>query len=73
MRILSIDNFVTKLLDKLLSDLYIGVHLKCSTKFISKVINRQITPTDCKQHTFLALLTPGLNAMMNYTVNNGAK
>ena len=42
MRILSIDNFATKLLDRLLSDLYIGVHLKGSKKFVSKVINRQI-------------------------------
>ena len=42
MRILSIDNFATKLLDKLLSDLYIGVHLKGNKKFVSKVINRQI-------------------------------
>ena len=42
MRILSIDNCATKFLDKLLSDLYIGVHLKGSKKFVSKVINRQI-------------------------------
>ena len=40
MRILSINNFATKLLDKLLSDLYIGVHLKGSKKFLSKVFNR---------------------------------
>ena len=34
MQILSINNFTTKLLSKLLSDLYVGVHLK--------VINRQL-------------------------------
>ena len=37
MKILSINNFTTKLL----SDLYIGVHLKGTKKFGSKVINRQ--------------------------------
>ena len=41
MKILSINNFTTKLLSKLLSDLYIGVHLKGTKKFGSKVINRQ--------------------------------
>ena len=41
MKILSINNFTTKLLSKLLSDLYIGVHLKGAKKFGSKVINRQ--------------------------------
>ena len=41
MKILSINNFTTKLHSKLLSDLYIGVHLKGSTKFGSKVNNRQ--------------------------------
>ena len=40
-KILSINNFTTRLLSKLLSDLYIGVHLKGSKKFGSKVINRQ--------------------------------
>ena len=42
MRILSINNFTTKLLSKLLSDLYIGVHLKGTKKFGSKVINGQL-------------------------------
>jgi hypothetical protein len=41
MKILSINNFTTKLFNKLLSDLYIGVHLKGTKKFGSKVINRQ--------------------------------
>jgi hypothetical protein len=41
MKILSINNFTTKLLSKLLSDLYIGVHLKGTKKFGSKVINGQ--------------------------------
>ena len=35
------DNFSTKLLSKLLSDLYIGVYSKGTKKFGSKVINRQ--------------------------------
>ena len=39
MKILSINNFTTKLLSKLLSDLYIGVHLKGTKKFGSKVID----------------------------------
>ena len=37
----NINNFTTKLLSKLLSDLYIGVHLKGTNEFGSKVINRQ--------------------------------
>ena len=41
MKILSISNFTTKLLSKLLSDLYIGVYSKGTKKFGSKVINRQ--------------------------------
>ena len=41
MKILSIKNFITRLLSKLLSDLYIGFHLKGTKKFGSKVINRQ--------------------------------
>ena len=39
MKILFINNFTSKLLSKLLSDLYIGVHLKGTKKFGSKVIN----------------------------------
>ena len=44
MEILSINNFTIKLLSILLSDLFIGVHLKSSfdpKKFGSKVNNRQ--------------------------------
>jgi hypothetical protein len=41
MKILSINNFATNFLSKLLSDLYIGVHLKATKQFGSKVINRQ--------------------------------
>ena len=41
MKILSINDFTTELLSKLLSDLYIGVHLKGTKKLDSKVINRQ--------------------------------
>ena len=40
MKILSSNNFTTKLLSKLLKDLYIGVHLKGTKKVGSKVINR---------------------------------
>lgn len=42
MKIVSINDFTTKLLSKLLSNLYIGVHLKGTKKFGSKVINRQL-------------------------------
>ena len=41
MKILSINNFATKLPIKLLSELYIGVHLKGNKKSGSKVIKRQ--------------------------------
>ena len=37
MKILSINNFTTKLLNKFLSDLYIGVYLKGTKKFGSKI------------------------------------
>ena len=40
MKILSINKFTTKLLSKLLSDLYIGVYLKGTKKFGAKVIKR---------------------------------
>ena len=59
MKILSINNFTTKLLSKLLSDLYIGVHLKGTKKFGSKVVNRQYfhrkTGLDIMLHQVLAL------------------
>ena len=41
MKILSFNNFTGKLLSRLLSNLYIGVLLKCTKKFDNKVINRQ--------------------------------
>ena len=40
-KILSINDFVTKLLSKLLRDFSNKVHLKSISKFINKVINRQ--------------------------------
>ena len=61
MKILSINDFTTKLLSKLLSDLYIGVHLKGTKKFGSKVINRQLfhrkTVFHIKNCLLLTLLT----------------
>ena len=39
MKKLSINNFTTKILSKFLSDLYIGVNLKGTKKFGSKVID----------------------------------
>ena len=42
MKILSVNNFTTKLGSKLLHDLSIGVHLKGTKRFVSKVINRQL-------------------------------
>ena len=39
MKILSINDFVTKLLSKLLRDFSNKVHLKSISKFINKVIN----------------------------------
>ena len=42
MKILSINSFSTKLLSKLFSDLYIGVHLKGTKKFGNNVTNRHI-------------------------------
>ena len=41
MKILSINNFTSRLLVKLLSHLFIGVHLKGTKNFGSKVLNRQ--------------------------------
>ena len=42
MKKLSNNNFTTKPFSKLLCDLYIGVHLKGSKKFGSKVVDRQL-------------------------------
>ena len=38
-KILSINDFITKILSKLLRDLFDTVHLKSINKFINKVIN----------------------------------
>jgi hypothetical protein len=51
MKILSISIFTTKLLSKLLSDLSIGVHLKGTKKFDSKVITRQFFHRKTVFHT----------------------
>ena len=60
MKILSINNFTNKLLSKLPSDLFIGVHLKGSKKFSGKVINRQLfhrkTVFNIKYYILLTLL-----------------
>ena len=42
MKILSINDFTTKVLTKLLSDLYVRVHLKGTKKFGNKIINREL-------------------------------
>ena len=42
MKILYFNNFTTKLLSKLVRDLYTGVQLKGTKKFVSKVINKQL-------------------------------
>ena len=42
MKILSINDFTTKLLRKPLMDLNIGVHLKGTKKFANKVINMNL-------------------------------
>ena len=41
MKILSINNFTTKVLSKHLSDFYIGVPLKGTKKFCNKIIDIQ--------------------------------
>ena len=57
MKILSINDFTTKLLSKLLSDLFKGVHLKGTKKLDSKVIHRQYF----HRKTGLYLLPANLN------------
>ena len=42
MKMMSINNFITKILSKLLSDLSIGIYLKGTKKFGSKIINVQL-------------------------------
>ncbi len=72
MKILSINNFTTKLLSKLLSNLYIGVHLKGTKKFGSKVINRQFFHS--KTGFYITILsitnfTTKLLSIKNYFLN----
>ena len=54
MKILSINNITTNLLNKLLSNLFKGVHLKGTKKFVNKVINRLFFM--CKYCLVLTLL-----------------
>ena len=72
MKILSINNFTTKLLSKLLSDLYIGVHLKGAKKFGSKVINRQFFHRKTVFHMKILSITnftTKLLSIKNYFLN----
>ena len=58
---LSINNSTTKLLSKLLGDLDIGVHLKGTKKFGSKVVNRQF----CHRKTVFHMK---ILSIINFTV-----
>ena len=72
MKILSINNFTNKLLSNLLRDLYIGVHLKGSKKFGSKVINRQFFHRKTVFHMkILSIInfTNKLHSIKDYFVN----
>ena len=72
MKILSINNFTTKLLSKLLSDLYIGVHLKGSKKFGSKVINKQFFHRKTVFHRNILSINNFVNKLLSikdYSVN----
>jgi hypothetical protein len=72
MKILSINNFTTKLLSKLHSNLCIGVHLKGTKKFGSKVINRQFFHRKTVFHTKILSITnftTKLLSIKNYFVN----
>ena len=72
MKILCIDNFTTKLLSKLLSDLYIGVHLKGTRKFGSKVINRQLFYRKIvvrMKKLSITIITNKLVSIKNYFLN----
>ena len=64
MKVLSINNFTTKLLNsKLLSDLYIGVHLKVTNKFGCKFINRKLFHKETVfQYCLLLTLLPNFLA-----------
>ena len=72
MKILSIMNFTSKLFSILLSDLYIGVHLKGTKKFGSKVINRQLFHRKTVFHVKKLSITNFTNKLLsikNYFVN----
>ena len=72
MKILSINTLSTKLLSKLLSDLYIWVHLKGSKKFGSKVINRHFFHRKTVFHTKILSITKfttKLLSIKNYFLN----
>jgi hypothetical protein len=72
MKILSINNFTTKILSKFLSNLYIGVHLKATKKFGSKVINRQFFHRKTVFHIKILSITnftTKLLSIKNYFLN----
>ena len=72
MKILSINNFTTKCLSKLLTDLYIGVHLKGTKKFGSKVINRQFFRRRTVSHEKILTIinfTTKLLSIKDYVLN----
>ena len=67
MKILSIINFTTKLLSKLLSDIYIGVHLKGTRKFGSKVNNRQYFHSLSMKKCLIITLLPNFLVPFKWT------
>ena len=78
MKILSINNFITKLLSKLLSDLYIGIYIKGtkSKKFGSKVINVQLFDRKTVFHMKILSIINSTNKLLsikNYFSNGPQK
>ena len=72
MKILSINSFTTKLQSKLLSGLYMGVHLKGTKNFGSKVINRQFFHRKTVFHIkilFIINFTTKLLSIKDYFLN----
>ena len=69
MKILSINNFTTNLISKLFNDLYIGVYLKGSDKFGSRVINRQFFHRKTVFHMKILSIT---NFTTNFLVSKTA-
>ena len=72
MKILSINDFTTKLLSKLLSNIYTVVHLKGTKKFGSKVINRQFFHRKTVFHMkilFITNFTTKLLSIKDYFLN----